>query len=142
MPDIRINDAITATADLKIKDDAPLAKAGLANLNFSAFPLVGDLDKRVDQCSFKSAAFGVKINSPGEIAIQTALTGALGLINRPQETLFEAMRSPRGYRSRPARPGFSSNSTHPLRENSAYRQTASELASKISQKSVLARTRC
>lgn len=89
MPDIRINDAVSATADLKIKDDAPLTKAGLSHLNFSTIPLVGDLDKRVDQCSFKSAAFGVKINSPGEIAIQTALTGALGLINRPQETLFE-----------------------------------------------------
>lgn len=88
MPDIKIADAVSATANIKLRDDAPLAKSGLSNLNFAAIPFIGELDKPVDQCSFKSGAFGVKLSTPGELAIQTTAGGALALINRPQETLF------------------------------------------------------
>ena len=89
MPDINIADAVSATADIKLKDDAPLAKSGLNELKFPAIPFIGELDKPIDQCAFKSGAFGVKITSPGELAIITTASGALGLINRPQETLFD-----------------------------------------------------
>ncbi|HEY7304471.1 MAG TPA: hypothetical protein VH601_10175 [Bryobacteraceae bacterium] len=89
MPDITINDSLAATADVKIRDDAPLAKSGLGSLSFAAIPLIGELDKPVDQCSFKSATFGLKLTNPAEIAVQTAFAGALGLINSSQETLFD-----------------------------------------------------
>ncbi len=90
MPDVKLTDAVSATADIKLRDDAPLARSGLGDLKFPIIPLIGELDEPIDRCAFKSGAFGVKIASPGELAIQSTAGGALCLINRPQETLFDA----------------------------------------------------
>jgi hypothetical protein len=89
MPDIKITDAISATADIKLKDGVALAKSGLGDLKFPTIPFVGELDKPVDQCAFKSGAVGIKITSPGELAIQSTVSGAFSLINLPQQALFE-----------------------------------------------------
>lgn len=89
MPDITITDNLKATGTIQVSDKAKLTKAGLQNLNFAAIPLIGELDKPVDQCTFKSGTFGFKIASPGELAIQSTDTGSLCLIKSSQKTLFE-----------------------------------------------------
>lgn len=89
MPDITITDTLKATIDIQLNNDARLAKSGLQSLNFAAIPLVAEFDKPVDQCTFKSGAFGLKMSSPGEIAIQSAATGSLCLIKPPQKALFD-----------------------------------------------------
>lgn len=88
MPDTTISDAVKATADIQLSDNANLTKSGLQNLNFASVPLVGEFDKPADQCTFKSGTFGVKITSPGALAIQSAASGLVCLIKHPQKVLF------------------------------------------------------
>lgn len=89
MPDITITDTLKATVNIQLNKDASLAKSGLQSLNFAALPFVGELDKPVDQCTFKSGTFGLKMTTPAEIAIQSTATGSLNLINLPQKALFD-----------------------------------------------------
>ena len=67
MPDIKITDSLSLTADLKVKDSAALAKAGLQELRSHTDPFVAELDKPVDQSGFKKATFGAKFSSPSEL---------------------------------------------------------------------------
>ncbi len=67
MPDVKITDSLSLTADLKVKDSAALAKAGLQELRSHTDPFVAELDKPVDQSGFKKATFGAKFSSPSEL---------------------------------------------------------------------------
>ena len=75
MPDIKITDSLSASADLQLKDGSALAKAGLQELRSHTTPFVGEFSKPVDQSGFKTATFGAKFSSPSElIAKGTNLT--------------------------------------------------------------------
>ena len=67
MPDVKITDSLSLTADLKVQDSAALAKAGLRELLSHTDPFVTELAKPVDQSGFKKATFGAKFSSPSEL---------------------------------------------------------------------------
>ncbi len=67
MPDVKITDSLSLSADLKIQDSAALAKAGLRELLSHTDPFVAELGKPVDQSGFKKATFGGKFSSPSEL---------------------------------------------------------------------------
>jgi len=67
MPDIKITDSLSLTADLKVKDSAALAKAGLQELRSHTNPFVAELNKPIDQSGFKKATFGANFTSPSEL---------------------------------------------------------------------------
>jgi hypothetical protein len=79
MADIKITDEATLTADLKISDTSPLAKAKLSQLVTTGKQLFGDFDKPIDQADEQSVAFGGTFNSPnflsGDINILVAGAG-------------------------------------------------------------------
>jgi len=75
MPDVKITDSLSLTANLKLNDSAALAKAGLQELRSHTDPFIGEFGKPVDQSGFKEATFGGKFSSPAQlIANATKLT--------------------------------------------------------------------
>jgi hypothetical protein len=64
MADIKITDEVTLTADLKISDTSPLAKAKLSQLVTTGKQFFGDFDKPIDQVDEQSVALGGTFNSP------------------------------------------------------------------------------
>ncbi len=96
MPDITITDSVHASAEIELNDGAPLGLAKLSRVNFSSLPFVGDITKRVDQCSFEQVAFGPTLIAPSlllsddvSFRVQGAQTGTLSLHNASSKTLFE-----------------------------------------------------
>ncbi len=67
MPDVKITDSLSLSADLKIQDSTALARAGLRELLSHTDPFVGELGKPIDQSGFKKATFGAKFSSPSEL---------------------------------------------------------------------------
>ena len=75
MPDIKITDSLSLTANLNLNDTAALAKAGLKAILSHTNPIVGALDKPVDQSGFEEATFGAIFASPAQLlANATKLT--------------------------------------------------------------------
>ena len=75
MPDIKITDNVSATADLQLNDTSALAIAGLKQIISHTNPFVEFLDKPVDQSGFKEATFGGKFSAPAQLlANATKLT--------------------------------------------------------------------
>jgi hypothetical protein len=64
MADIKITDEATLTADLKISDTSPLAKAKLSQLVTTGKQFFSDFDKPIDQANEQSVALGGTFNSP------------------------------------------------------------------------------
>lgn len=64
MADVSIVDGVGLSADLKIRDDSPLAKAGLRQLLTTTKDLYDDLDKPLDQVAVQSVALGGSFQSP------------------------------------------------------------------------------
>jgi hypothetical protein len=64
MADIKITDEAALTADLKISDTSPLAKAKLTQLVTTGRQLFDDLGKPIDQADEQSVALGGTFSSP------------------------------------------------------------------------------
>ena len=64
MATISITDLVHPSASVTINDTAPLAQSKLTQLSFASIPVVGDLVKPVDECSFREANAAVTISSP------------------------------------------------------------------------------
>ncbi|MGA8026081.1 MAG: hypothetical protein WB992_02980, partial [Bryobacteraceae bacterium] len=95
MPDIPITDTLGLTADIQISDDALLAKSALSHLTFSSTPLIGELEKPVEETSIKNVAFGAKITAPStliadaaKLALKTGVTGELSIHRAADRSLF------------------------------------------------------
>jgi hypothetical protein len=64
MADIKITDEATLTADFKISDTSPLAKAKLSQLVTTGKQLFDDFDKPIDQADEQSVTLGGTFDSP------------------------------------------------------------------------------
>jgi hypothetical protein len=64
MATISITDLVHPSASVTINDTAPLAESKLTQLSFASIPVVGDLVKPIDQCSFREAHAGATVSSP------------------------------------------------------------------------------
>ena len=64
MADIKITDDVALSADLKISDTSPLAKAKLSQLVTTGKQLFDDLGKPIDQADEQSVALGGTFTSP------------------------------------------------------------------------------
>jgi hypothetical protein len=64
MADIAITDNVDLNADLKIRDDPPLAKAKLTQLVTTTKQLFADFGKPIDQSDLQSVALGGTFTSP------------------------------------------------------------------------------
>jgi hypothetical protein len=96
MPDIKITDSLSLTADLKVNDSAALAKAGLKDIISHTNPFVAELNKPLDQCGFKKAIFGAKFSSPSalladatNLVIHGDVSGVLSSLGPDDKKLFE-----------------------------------------------------
>ena len=78
MADIKITDEATLTADLKISDTSPLAKAKLSQLVTTGKQLFDDFDKPIDQADEQSVALGGTFSSPNLLSgdVNTLAAGA------------------------------------------------------------------
>jgi hypothetical protein len=95
MPDIKITDSLSLTADLKVNDSAALAKAGLQDIISHTHPFVAELNKPLDQCGFKKATFGAKFSSPSsllanatKLLIKADVSGVLSAFGPKDKKLF------------------------------------------------------
>jgi hypothetical protein len=96
MADIQITDSAHLTADLKISDSSSFSLAKLSGLNFNSLPVVGDLNKPIDQSALKRASFGAKFQAPSfligdgtQFSVQAAVTGTLSLRQASNSTVFD-----------------------------------------------------
>lgn len=64
MAQIKITDNLDADVSLQIRDDSPLAKAGLTNLAATDKALIGEMNDPVDKADFKSVSLGANFASP------------------------------------------------------------------------------
>ena len=67
MPDLKITDSLSLSADVELQDGSALAKAGLQDLRSHTNSFVGEFNKPLDQSGFKTATFGAKFSSPSEL---------------------------------------------------------------------------
>ena len=95
MPDIKITDSLSLTADLKMNDSAALAKAGLKDIISHTNPFVAELNKPLDQCGFEKATFGAKFSSPSSLIanatnliIKEDVSGVLATFSPKDKKLF------------------------------------------------------
>ena len=95
MPDIKITDSLSLSADLKVKDGAALAKAGLQELRSHTDPFVAEFDKPIDQSQFKKATFGANFTSPSKLlaeatnlVIKSDVSGVLSTFDHGDGKLF------------------------------------------------------
>jgi hypothetical protein len=79
MADIRITDNVSLSADLDLREGAPLLKAGIGSLITTGAQLFQDLDKPIDQTNVQTVALGGNFSSPntlsGDVASLTAGAG-------------------------------------------------------------------
>jgi hypothetical protein len=78
MADIKITDEVALTADLKISDTSPLAKAKLSQLVTTGKQLFEDFGKPLDQADEQSVALGGTFSSPNLLSgdLNTLTAGA------------------------------------------------------------------
>jgi len=95
MADIKITDNVSASADFKIRDDSPLAKAGLTQLVTTGDELVKNFTKPIDQADIKSIALGGTFTSPGflnsdllSLTVAVGINGALTIVKPTDKLLF------------------------------------------------------
>lgn len=95
MADIQITDDLDLNVDLQIRDDSPLAKAGLTKLVTTAKGLVKDFSKPIDQADEQSMAFGGTFTSPNLLSgdVSSLIAGAgmncgLSIIKAADQLLF------------------------------------------------------
>src|SRR4051794_31583697 len=95
MATIHVTDNLDLNANFDIRDDSPLAKAGLTKLVSTTKHLFDDFDKPVDQADAKSFGLGGTFNSPNllssDVSSITASAGVncgLGIIKAEDELLF------------------------------------------------------
>ncbi|MHB1865662.1 MAG: hypothetical protein ACYCO5_00525 [Acidobacteriaceae bacterium] len=95
MADIQITDNLDLSADLKIRDDSPLAKAGLTRLVATGKELFDDFSKPIDQADERSVTLGGTFTSPNLLSsdVSTLTVGAgmncgLSLIKAADKLLF------------------------------------------------------
>jgi len=95
MPDIKITDNLSLTADLKMNDSAALAKAGLKDMVSHTDPFVAELNKPLDKSGFKKATFGAKFSSPSSLianatnlVIKEDVSGVLTTYSPKDKKLF------------------------------------------------------
>jgi hypothetical protein len=78
MADIKITDNVSLSADLDLREAAPLLKAGIGSLITTGAQFFQNLDKPLDQTNMQAVALGGKFSSPsllsGDVASLT--TGA------------------------------------------------------------------
>jgi hypothetical protein len=80
MADIQITDNLDLNADLEIRPDSPLAKAGLTKLVTTAEELGNDFGKPIDQADEQSIAFGATFTSPNLLSGDiTSITAGAGI---------------------------------------------------------------
>jgi hypothetical protein len=72
MPDIKITDSVSATADLQFNDTSALAKAGLKQIISHTNPFVAALNTPVDKSGLKEATYGAKFSSPAQLIANAA----------------------------------------------------------------------
>ena len=63
MSDITISNNVDLSVDLSIRDDSPLAKAKLTQLNTASQQLFGEFEKPVDQIDVRSFTLGGSLPS-------------------------------------------------------------------------------
>ena len=88
MPSIALTDIVGLTADLKIRDDSPLAKAGLTQILSIATNLAGTLNPPVDQTPLRTVVLGATLTAPS-ILIGSAATLVLSAGANARITIFK-----------------------------------------------------
>ena len=80
MADIQITDGFGLSADLRIRDDSPLAKAGLTKIVATAKELLADFDKPIDEADERAVALGGSFTSPNLLSSDVStLTAGVGI---------------------------------------------------------------
>lgn len=95
MATINITDNVAVSTDLEIRDDSPLAKAGITKLVSTAKQLFDDFSKPIDQADEQSFALGGTFTSPNlltsDLSAVTAAAGincALSIVKAADANLF------------------------------------------------------
>jgi len=95
MATINVTDNTALSADFKIRDDSPLAKAGLTKLVSTAKQLFDDFSKPIDQADERSFSLGGAFTSPsllsGDVSSLTAAGGincGLSIVEPADQNLF------------------------------------------------------
>jgi len=95
--DIKVSDKTAVSLDLKIRDDSPLAKAGLKELAAAVGELCKEFSKPVDQADIQSIALGGTFSSPDllssdlpSLKISSGINGCLRIVTSADKLLFPA----------------------------------------------------
>ncbi len=95
MANISISDQAGVTANLQIRDDSPLAKAGLTQIVSTVTSLAGNLSRPVGETDLRNVVFGANIKSPSALIanaatlmVKGAATGVLSILTPADGTLF------------------------------------------------------
>lgn len=95
MADVTITDNVGLSADFKIRDNSPLAKAGLTQLVATGKELFANLGKPLDQTDIQSTSLGATVTSPdilsGDLAKLTLGVGmncGLRILKSADKLLF------------------------------------------------------
>lgn len=96
MADIKITDNVSLSADLDLREDAPLLKAGLTSLISTGAQLFQDMDKPLDQTDLQTVALEGNFSSPsllsGDVAGLTVGAGmncSLSVKKAADQLLFD-----------------------------------------------------
>jgi hypothetical protein len=96
MADIKITDNVSLSADLDLREDAPLLKAGLTSLISTGAQLFQNMDKPLDQTDVQTVALGGNFSSPsllsGDVAGLTVGAGmncSLSVKKAADQLLFD-----------------------------------------------------
>ncbi len=95
MASIRISDQAGLTADLQIRDDSPLAKAGLTQIVSTVTSLAGNWNRPIGETDIRNAVFGATFNAPSALiagaaalAVKGGASGVLSILKPADGTLF------------------------------------------------------
>jgi hypothetical protein len=95
MANISISDQAGLTADLRIRDDSPLAKAGLTQIVSTVTRLAGNFSAPVGSVDIRTLVFGGTFQSPSALiadaatlAVKGTASGALSIFKPSDLTLF------------------------------------------------------
>ena len=81
MATISITDNLSLSTDLQIRDDSPLAKAGITKLVCTAKQLFDDFSKPIDQADEQSLALGGTFSSPNLLTSDVSAVNAAAGVN-------------------------------------------------------------
>ncbi len=96
MANISLTDSAGLTAVLQIRDDSPLAKAGLTQIVSTVTAFVGNINRAVGETDLRTIVFGATFNAPSQLianaaslTIKGAAAGSLTIFKPADGALFE-----------------------------------------------------